>query len=262
MADSETYIWRYKLKDFKLTGSISTDYVGTVDTNKSMSMGSVVAQIVSERTDMRTDTLTSAINLYEEKVKELVCQGYTVVTGTAIYRPTITGTFVGRTGEFDSSRNKCVVTVNPSQSFREQVALVTPQFTGTVIDTGGAEITQVIDAETEEIDGVITPGNTITIVGNKIRCVAADGSSTGVVRFINAETLEVTEVTKLALNNPSKVILIVPAALTAGTYTLQIDTYYSSSGSVLKSVRTIEYAVQLTVASSSSSSSTDTETTE
>lgn len=247
MANSDIYIWRYDLAGFGLTKGVSNDYIARVATNKSLSLSNVASLIASERTDLRADTLLTAATLMDDKVKDLVCQGFTVVTGSAVYQPTITGTFIGRTGEFDSSRNACTVSVSASQSLREMVATVTPEFTGTIKDTGGAQITKVTDSETGDVDGRITPGNTITIVGNKIKCLDADGTGNGTVRFINTDTNEQTEVSKFTKNKPSELILIVPAALKDGTYKLQIETYYSSGSTMLKEARTIEYAVTLTV---------------
>ena len=240
MATSSSYVWRYDLSDYALTTDVSNDYTARVSTNKSMTIEDIASEIASERTDLRVDTLVMAANLIADKIGELVCQGYTVVTGTALYQPTITGTFIGNSGTFDSERNSCVCTVSASQALREKVATVSPQFTGTVKESGGARISLVVDATTGSNDGTITSGGVLTVTGTKIKCVNADGSDIGVVSFVNAETLETAAtVSLLVVNDPSKLIFTCPT-LEAGEYILRIETYYSNSAVLLKSARQIE----------------------
>ncbi|WP_293731135.1 DUF4469 domain-containing protein, partial [uncultured Parabacteroides sp.] len=85
-------------------------------------------------------------------------------------------------------------------------------------------------------------GNTIDITGKKIRSLNADGSGIGSIKFINAETDAVAAtIASTSINEPKRIILVVPASLPEGTYRLEMETYYSNTSTLLKSPRTLIY---------------------
>lgn len=258
MATEDEYIWRYDLVDYNLTKNVNNDHVAKVNTGKSMTMDKIANGIVSDGTDLKKETLVAAESLISKKIKQYLCQGHTVVIGCATFQPVITGTFTGSSGAFDTEKNACTISVSPSQSLREEVAKVSPEFSGTVLTTGGAKIDLVTDAITGSTNGTITPGGGLTVTGTKIRCVNEDGSDIGSVSFLDAETYEVAaSVTYLIANNPSTLIFVCPA-LSAGSYILRIETYYTNSSTFLKTVRQIDSEV-LTVAGAETTSTDTTE---
>ena len=98
------------------------------------------------------------------------------------------------------------------------------------------------DSATGRTDGFMTPGNTIDITGTKIRSLNADGSGIGSIKFVNAETEAVAAtITSTSINEPKRIILVVPANLAEGTYRLEVETYYSNTSTLLKSPRTLIY---------------------
>lgn len=247
MATENTFNWYYDLISYSLTTDTAEDYVARVKTSKSYTMEDVVAEIASERTDLREDTMLLVTSLVDEKIRELICQGNPVVTGFATLQPTISGVFTGKTGSFDTSINKCYVAINPSQTLRNNLEDVTPVFTGLVKDSGGAVIGLVTDMTTGATDGTITSGGLLKVTGTKIKCVNEDGSNIGTISFVNAETNEVAgTVSVLGVNDPSLLIFNAPT-LAAGSYILRIETYFATSSAQLKTVRTIDYSITLTV---------------
>lgn len=256
MADTTNYKWRFDLVEYALTTGNGNDYTAGIQSTGSLTLSDIAASIAAERTDLRQETIEMVLKIWNAKVMEQVCMGNTVNTGLVLCQPVITGTFTGNTGIIDTAKNLKKVSVQPVAAFRSQLDDVELVFTGYVKDIGGARIRNVTDSETESSSGVITPGGNLVISGTKIKCVASDGKSTGVARFINTETGAITEVTKFTVNKPSQLIVIIPSTLTNGTYTFQIETYYSTSGA-LKTVRTITYGKSLTVGTVSSSETTD-----
>ena len=68
------------------------------------------------------------------------------------------------------------------------------------------------------------------------------GNVLGSIKFVNVETDAVAAtIASLTINDPGRVILVVPASLTDGTYRLEIETYYSNNNTFLKSPRTLIY---------------------
>ena len=181
-------------------------------------------------------------HMYDKKIIESVCQGNTVNTGSTLYAPALPGSFIGTDGVVDRTKHKPYVNINPSTGFRKELETVLPVFSGNVLDSGGAHIGLVTDSATGRTDGFMTPGNTIDITGKKIRSLNADGSGIGSIKFVNVETDAVAAtIASLTINDSGRVILVVPASLTDGTYRLEIETYYSNNNTFLKSPRTLIY---------------------
>lgn len=112
---------------------------------------------------------------------------------------------------------------------------------------GCVRIGLVCDVATEKTDGTITSGGILDVTGNKIRCINAEGTGMGAVRFLNTETRqEVDNVSLLAINDPKR-IMFAASSLEDGAYILQIETCFSSSSMRLKQARLIDYPVTLYV---------------
>lgn len=249
MADTTNYTWLFDLRESNLKNSISNDYLASVHTAQSINIDDIASSIASDRTDLREDTIKMVARLLDAKVREYICRGYTVVTGAAVFKPSITGVFTGTNGDFGNG-NACRVCLLPSKTLRSEVAQVTPKFSGNVLTTGGARIALVTDRRTGLTNGTITPGGALIISGRKIKCVGSDGTSLGIIRFTNTATGEETLIDQgnVGANNPKELVIITPSTLTAGSYELSLDTYYTTGNKLLQSARTITYGQILTVA--------------
>ena len=248
MSTIKSYTWLYDLKYYAMSGEVNENHVAVVQTMPSITIDNIAQAIVSERTEYRLDTIIAVANLIEEKIRQFVCQGHTIVTGTARYSPSITGLFTGTTGAFDAKVNACTVNLTASKALREEVEKVKPVFSGYVQDLGGARIGLVTDCTTGLTDGTITPGGILDVVGNKIKCLNADGSGIGKVSLVNTKTQAETDIPTLVINNPSRLLFSLPVTLPQGTYRLRVETYFST-GAYLKAARTIEYNIDLVTVS-------------
>lgn len=250
MSENMEYVWKFDLEEYAMTKDVAEDYTAKVSTIQSKGIEAIAQAIAAERTEYRESTIVNIAQLIDEKIRQFVCQGNTVVTGTALYAPSIEGVFIGKTGEVDPVRNHCVVNIAPSQAMRKELEKVKPVFSGFVKDLGGARIALVTDSSTGLTDGTITPGEILVVTGSKIKCINAEGTSIGKVCFVNTETQAETTVANLAVNDPSRLIFNVPVSLADGTYTLRIETYFSTATMRLKSVRVLEYSTPLVVGGS------------
>lgn len=246
MADTINFTWLYDLYEYGLTTDKGNDYVAKVHANSSLTVEDIAASIAADRTDIRPDTITMVLKLFKEKTMEQVCMGNIVNTGFDIIQPTITGVFSGKGAAFGDS-NKLKISIAPSQEFRNMLTDVSVEFTGNYNEAGGAYTTSVINENTKEEAGTITPGGMITISGNKIKCLNEDGSGFGQINLVNVESGTSTAITVFAQNTPKSITCLVPTDLAAGQYSLQIVTYFSGNSKYLKSARTIEHSQYLTV---------------
>nr|WP_129732208.1 DNA-binding domain-containing protein [Parabacteroides goldsteinii] len=253
MADTKTnYVWSYDLVENTMTKDVKEDYVAAIQTKKSMTLSDVAAAISAERTEYRVDTITNIGTLIDEKIRQLVCDGYTVVTGSAQYAPSLGGVFIGDTGLIDPAVNKCAVNIAPSLAMRTEVAKVQPKFSGTVRRMGGARISLVKDVATGKTDGTITPGGMLDVTGTKIRCTGADGTGLGSVQLQKlADHSAAATFTQLGINDPSRLMFTLPADLADGEYQLVVETWFSTTSTLLKEKRTLVYPLTLVVGGSS-----------
>ena len=244
-----TKFWKVWLKPNLLTKDIDNDYIAEVSTSKQTLRNEDIAQrIVDEGSEIKYDTLLSIINQHDRIIREAVCDGYSVLTGVGQYSPRVTGSWLGKSANFDPSVNKLTLDMVLSKEMRDALATVGVEVLG-VKEGGGAAIGLVTDTLTEATDGTITPGEDILIEGAKIK-IAGDPDLCGVYfipRDAPEETIYKVE-RRLTQNDPSRIIARVPATLAPGSYTLRIVTQFTSSGSImLKEPRTLEYELPLVV---------------
>jgi hypothetical protein len=89
----------------------------------------------------------------------------------------------------------------------------------------GAYIDEIIDVHTESVNGTLTPGNMIHIVGNKIK-VEGEDPEIGVWFVSQADSARVKIAEHLGINRATEIVGEIPA-LTAGTYKLEVVTRFS-----------------------------------
>ncbi|WP_455635492.1 DNA-binding domain-containing protein [Parabacteroides sp.] len=186
----KNYSWTYDLEEYTMTKDVAEDYTAKVQSRPTLDLKDISRLVAEERTEYRADTLENTHTLVEKKIIQMICQGYSVQTGTALYTPGITGLLMGSKG------------------------LAT--FSGNVRSMGGARIALVKDVMTGKTDGTITPGGMLDVTGTKIRCLNADGTGVGSLTLVNASTQAVAAtITVLGINDPSRLIEY-PIALKVG----------------------------------------------
>ena len=244
MAKKE-FVWLYKRLENAMTKDDKSDYIAKVITTASMTNADIARRVVERGTVFDYSTLLNAFELHDQVIRDFLGEGYTVVTGVSQYQPAITGVFHGTT--FDPKVNKCTVNINPSVELRRVIENVRTEYSGDTQDTGGAEITSFRDATTGLTDGTITPGGIFHVYGKKIKVVKDDGTTAGAIFLLDTGGKVVAGVqTALGDNDPGHVSFIAPQ-LTAGTYSLRINTLYSASRMQLRDYRSIYSQIPITV---------------
>ena len=243
-----TKYWKVWLTPNLLTKDIDNDYIAEVSTSKQTLRNEDIAQrIVDEGSEIKYDTLLSIINQHDRIIREAVCDGYSVLTGVGQYSPRVTGSWIGKSANFDPSVNKLTLDMVLSKEMRDALSTVGVEVLG-VKEGGGASIGLVTDTYTGEANGYISAGEDILIEGTKIK-VAGDPDLCGVYfipRDAPEETIYKVE-RRLTQNDPSRIIARVPATLEPGVSTLRIVTQFSNSAVLLKEPRTLEYEQPLVV---------------
>ena len=82
--------------------------------------------------------------------------------------------------------------------------------------------------------------------GNYLK-LAGDDPSVGITLVDEDGTETRIDPAMVAVNEPKKLVFIIPAGLAEGTYTLRITTQYGSNGNLVKTPRTVESALYIGV---------------
>ena len=236
----------YDIVPLSLTTDDDSDYSAKVKLQPA-TVGDLADAIIADGNEYTKATLQAVFTHFENKIRTFITSGYSVTTDNLVFIPKIKGKFTKK-GTWDSDTNSFQCSINASKTLRETFADVTPEFTGYVNTAGGALIDTVTDAFTGETNGSLTAGGTVTLTGTKIK-VTGDGSG---VWFVTAdedgnyvEDGTAYQVETFVSNDPSKLVFILPSALSSGTYYIVIKTLFTHSTTLLKSLRTIvsDYAV-------------------
>ena len=240
------HFWKVWLRLNLLTKDVDNDYTASVSTTgkKALRNADLARLIVQSRSEFQYETVLNILNLSDRMVRELLQQGYSVLTGFCQLSPRVSGTWIGANAKYDPAIHRITLDMIPSAEMREALKEVGVEVLGVKDD--GAFIGLVTNTATGLADGTITPNDDILIEGDKLR-VVPDGEAGLGVFFVNVDGEAIPVTRRLTQNDPKKLIARVPA-LPAGQYTLRVVTRYTnSSQQLLKEPRVIEYDRLLTV---------------
>lgn len=238
------FFWKVWLRLNLLTKDVDNDYIAEVSTSNNTRRNEDIARrIVDLGSEIKYDTLLSVLNQRDRVVREMIQQGSSVLTGTCQYTPRITGSWIGSSAKFDPAVHKITLDIIPSAEMREALTQVGVEMLG--VKDSGAFIGLVTDTSTGAIDGSITPGDDIRIEGDKLKIVPEGEAGIGIF-FVDAEGTATPVTRRLTQNDPKTLIARVPS-LPAGQYILRVVTKFSTSSTMLKENRQIDYDKPLTV---------------
>ena len=226
------------LVDNALTVDDKEDKILMLDSAGSLTMADIIEEMKREDTGLRTETLEHALKLFNRVTADLLLSGFAVNTGLFHAVPQFRGTIVN--GAWDPERNSIYVSFTQDKDLREAIAETSVDILGD--KASGMYISGVKDAATQATDGTMTPGRNFTISGRLLK-VAGENPKVGItIRSEEAgETLLPADM--LTVNNPSQLVILVPADLAPGEYTLTVTTQYTGSGTPLKTPRSVSRQV-------------------
>ena len=195
----------------------------------------VISEIMAVNPGLERETVEAVIKLEHRIIQRLTLSGMRVSNGlfSAVASPK------GRAGaSWDPEVNQLNITIAQGADWREAIRQTTVNVLGEKAEV--MYVSGTTDAATRATDRTATPGYPFTVEGNYLKLagitlVSEDGTETHI------------DPAMVAVNEPKKLVFIIPAGLAEGTYTLRIATQYSSSGVLRKSPRTVESALYIGV---------------
>jgi hypothetical protein len=243
------HIWKVWLRRNHLTSAVN-DCVAEVDTaGVTRTLQDIVDRIVAEGSEIKPETIMAILERANAVKLDFLLAGYSIFDNFIHIAPRIDGSWRGNE-TFTEGKHKVTVDAFLAKFIREALKLIGVEVLG--IADSGARIMLVTDIATKKTDGTVTAGDDIIIVGEKIKVVGLpqpDGSmEPGIgVFFAPSDGGAEVEAMRISDNQPSRLIARVPTNLSGGEYTLRVVTRYTSSSTLLRTPRVIEYNIPLTV---------------
>lgn len=187
-----------------------------------------------EDTGLRPETIAHVVDLFQRTVQDLVLNGYSVNTG--LFRVVAQFRGVVYEGVWDPQKNSVYALFTQDKVLREAINATPVKILGEKGDA--AYIIATEDTATRATDGTATPGRTFCLKGKNLK-VAGTDEGIGIYLIDSAGDERKLPDDLLVLNNPSQVIVLLPADLTKGVHELRIVTQFSMGGVMLKTPRIV-----------------------
>lgn len=211
------------------------DYVASVQKKGSTGISDIVDELVSEGMEIKRETVIDIISRFNRKAADLVLSGYSVNTGLVYMRPVIKGVFYDKT--WNPETNSVYIAINQGLDLRNAVAETVVEIMGEQAEP--LEIYSITDSMTGKTDGTLTKGRNAEIKGSYLK-VVGESPDCG-ISFKNTATQAITKlaINDIVLNEPSRLLILVPSELAKGEYELSLTTQYTGGNTLLKTPRTI-----------------------
>lgn len=186
----------------------------------------------------RTD-ITAAVNLFMDEAVVAVAEGNNLNTPLVNIKPSITGVFTSKSDTFDGSRH----TKRAALSMGSALAKGMQEATTEKIQEPAASpfLLEYVDANSGTNNSTVTPGSIGTITGADLKFDPANAVEG--IFFVPTGGGAETKVVVISTRTEGKLVFLVPAALSAGTYRLEVRRAYTAA----KTLRTGELAEVLSV---------------
>ncbi len=211
------------------------DYMASVVVNGSIGINAIVDELQNEGMELKRETVIDIISRFNRKAADMVLSGYNVNTGLVYMRPVIKGVFYDKI--WNPETNSVYIAINQGMDLRNAVAETVVEIMGEQADP--LEIFSLTDTTTGKTDGTLTPGRNAELKGSYLK-IAGENPDCGIT-FRNTATQAVTKLAAgdIVLNEPSRLLILVPATLEAGEYELSVTTQFTGGNTLLKAPRTV-----------------------
>ncbi len=221
------------------------EFIARVISEKSLSIADIARSAQNRgRANVSAEEMEHVVKLFLKEMTYCLCDGFSVNAGYFTVHPNIKGVFNSVSENFDPEKHSISFDFQQGSLLRKELVKIEINILG-VADISNV-ITQVIDIKTGSINDLLTPNRNLKISGSKIK-IAGKKKVNGVY-FVNRKTEEYTKVdnSDIVMNNPSELIVVIPA-LSTGMYQLEVITQYSSGHNTIKETRTAVFDRLLTV---------------
>ena len=240
------------LADNTVTTDDKKDKIFLVETGQTYEFDDVINEMHNEETGLRIETISHVVKLFIRVVIRLLLNGNKVNVNLFYAVAKLRG--VAEKGQWNPLKNSIYVLLTQGAELRKAIEETTVEILGEKSNV--MYILEVEDRDTGMTDGTITPGRNAFIRGASLKVVGDDPSVGITLTPVGGGSETKLNEKDITINSPTEMVIIVPADLEDGTYTLTITTQYSRSSTLLKEPRSVSTTVYVGSASGGGGEST------
>ena len=233
------------LADNTVTTDDKKDKIFLVETGQTYEFDDVINEMHNEETGLRIETISHVVKLFIRVVIRLLLNGNKVNVNLFYAVAKLRG--VAEKGQWNPLKNSIYVLLTQGAELRKAIEETTVEILGEKSNV--MYILEVEDRDTGMTDGTITPGRNAFIRGASLKVVGDDPSVGITLTPVGGGSETKLNEKDITINSPTEMVIIVPAGLEDGTYTLTITTQYSRSSTLLKEPRSVSTTVYVGSAS-------------
>ena len=221
MANDIKYQINVQIADNTVTKDDPNDKIFVIVSLGTADKERIIAEMMDMNPGIEPEMMRLVLDLEKRAVKRLLLNGMRVNNGLFEAVPQCRGLVRGTA--WDPEANEIYVNFTQGKELREAIADVVVNVIGGLFNA--------------------TAGANLTLTGKNIK-VVGDDPSVGITLTDGEGTETRIKAGAIGLNQPSKLIFLVPASLAAGDYTLTITTQFNG-GYQLKTPRSVSQTIKV-----------------
>jgi len=229
----------YSLVDNFLTAA-PNDFTAQTVNVRSFGMSEIVQRIMTRNPGLSVAQINAALEEFIREACIIIEDGGAINTPLFNTQPSISGVFHGAADAFDPRRHRIKTNLAAGTAMRKATVGIKTQKVQAVEPI--PYILEVHDVLSDTVNEQITPGGVLQIWGGRLKIVP-ENPYNGV--FLIDEAANVIKLPVIIENKPSRLIVMLPADVPAGSYELEVRTTLSASGKELKSIKTRRFNREL-----------------
>lgn len=220
------------LADNNVTPDQQEEKILVLENAGSLGLEDVLEEMGKQNTGLRPETMAHSVELFLHTVENLILNGHSVNTG--LFRAVVQFRGVTDNGVWNPQKNKAYVLFTQDKMLRDHINATPVKILGE--KKGAIHIIATEDTATGATDGTATPGRAFRLKGKNIK-VAGPDEGVGIYLTGPDGSGQKLPDDLLVKNNPSEVMVQLPADLAEGRHELRIVTQFSTGNKLLKEPR-------------------------
>jgi hypothetical protein len=220
------------------------DMTAVVSSMGKINRSGLIDALMEEGIELKRETLEDVVTRYNRMAARFAARGWNVDTGLVYLRTIITGVFFGK--KFDPAKNSVYVSATQGLEIRKELSDTEIEILGEMPDV--IHIYQVTNLQTRVADGTLIRGRNAEVEGSYIKVTGNDPAVGVYLESADGSQLSYKlDVDLIVVNNPSKLLLLIPAEWQPGVYRLKVVTQFTGAGKQLNAPRQAVFDHELTV---------------
>ncbi|MDR3184503.1 MAG: DUF4469 domain-containing protein [Prevotellaceae bacterium] len=221
------------------------DRFGRVINIASINEDTLISRAIAGGFNGNPESMKAAYLAMKHEAMKALVRGEIVNFGLGHVVLDVEGVFLGNSPQWNPEKHKLVASITPEKDLRETLKTTPVNVIGMAPDRMAIE--QITDLSTGKTDGTVTAGLNAEIKGTYIKVTGTDPTC-GI--YLSGNPVLQTDykfpASHISVNDPSKVIVVLPADLPKGKYSLRVTTQFSANKQ-LKQPRTATLPIPLIV---------------